>query len=123
MRVVMNIGLDEPTYSKPSTDPKFSTGFRRMARTLTEVIDRFESAYFELHGRKHGQEPTLVVVCYTKHQHVDDLHAAVDTLASVLNQDCIAFIADGAGYLAGPRAAEWQPFNYSWFIHPKEQVL
>lgn len=123
MRVVMNIGLNEPTYSQPSTDPKFSTGFRRMARTLAEVIDRFGAAYFELHGRKHGQEPTLVVVCDTKHQHVDGLHAAVDTLASMLNQDCIAFIADGVGDLAGPKAAEWQPFNPSCFIYPKEQVL
>lgn len=123
MRVLMNIWLDEPTYSKPSTDPKFSTGFRRMAWTFTAVMDSFDSAYFELHGRKYGQKPTLVVVCDTKHQHVDGLHAAVDTLASMLNQDCIAFIADGVGALAGPKAAECQPFNPSCFIHPKEQVL
>ena len=119
MRVILNIGLNAPTVTKPRTEPGYSTGFRRLSRSMAEAIEAFGPCYFELAGRKHGQEPTLVVACNTKHKTIDGVHAAIDVLSSVLNQDRIAFVVDGTGYLSGPAAVEWGEFNNAFFFYPR----
>lgn len=40
-------------------------------------------------------------------------------LSVVLEQECIAQLADGIGALHGPKAAEWGPFNPEYFLQPE----
>lgn len=40
----------------------------------------------------------------------------VKDLSIVLDQDAIAYYYDGAGFLAGPNAEKWGPFNPEYFL-------
>lgn len=52
----------------------------------------------------------------------DDFLRAIGELAALLGEDCIAVHhpASNTGYLCGPRAQKWLPFNRSFF-HPFNQ--
>jgi hypothetical protein len=119
VKVILNIGLDGPTYL---TDLKKRNRVQRMQEAAAALLE-VGPAYFEVHDRKHGKEPTLVVVIETPHKTHDGLHAWVDVLANSLGQDCIAFATADYHDLAGPMAVRWLPFCHSAFIYPKENVL
>jgi hypothetical protein len=119
MKVILNIGLNGPTYI---TDPQKRTRDARLQQAVAQLLE-VGPAYFEVHNRQHGKEPTLVAVIETKHKTHDGLHAWVDVLSSALGQDCIAFATADYHDLAGPMAVRWLPFCHSAFIYPTENVL
>lgn len=41
---------------------------------------------------------------------------ALDRLCERLDQDCVAIIDSLGGYLHGPKAADWGPFNPAYFF-------
>lgn len=47
----------------------------------------------------------------------------VSDLAIVLDQDAIAYYYSGQGFLAGPRASKWGPFNPDFFLLSDGQRL
>lgn len=119
MKVILNIGLNGPTYI---TDPQKRTRDTRLQQAVTQLLE-VGPTYFEVHDRQHGKEPTLVAVLETNIKTKYGLHAWVTMLARDLGQDCIAFATADYHDLAGPMAVRWLPFCHSAFIYPKENVL
>jgi len=60
-------------------------------------------------------ERTLVCQVAT-HCSEDIVERVVYDLCSTLRQDCIAYRYNGDGYLVGPQASKWGPFDPAEFI-------
>jgi hypothetical protein len=65
-------------------------------------------------------EPTLVVEFVTAELDAAgvDVLTVASTICNQLDQDCVALYSTGvgAGFLIGPRASKWGPFNPNYFF-------
>jgi hypothetical protein len=67
--------------------------------------------------RMSNTEPTLVVHTEEDANNiVEDMDRIAGFLCHVAQQEAIAYTIDGVGYMVGPKASEWGPFNASYFI-------
>lgn len=117
MEVILNIGLNTntgtPIEAIDAAQAVADAGFHVVS---TEV---FQS----------DTEPTLVVRAETRPGAEEPARVLVWRIADVLNQDCIAALIPNTvascsiGFLAGPNAAPWGPFNPEFFILPTGERL
>lgn len=108
MKIALNIGLD----SKLGPNSPGST-YQLVSGILGEIT-RSRIA-------QSTTEKTLVCEVETRFDLLD-ASAAIHQLSNILNQDCIAWKHDGAGYLTGPNSAAWQPFNQEFWLEISDAV-
>lgn len=122
--VTLNVGL---LPSETITSPRLSQDKRELEAMRWAFTFLEPGVYVE---RARGSEPTLVLHGVYKRGHVA-LHRDVGTLASLCEQDCVAYQVTASaaqhraypGQLAGPRAEAWRPFDPALFIHPTRRFL
>lgn len=108
MKIILNIGLDVAPENSPTGGPMtlFSPGVREAVELKLGRIDNYQEG-------GSNTEQTAIVAATTES---DDIHGAVSALATMLMQDAIAYTVDGVGYMAGPKAEAWGPFNPAFFL-------
>ena len=77
--------------------------------------------YFTRTMRIPGQEDTAIV-CVHMGSYRAAIWASIINLANNLDQDCIAAVIGGTGYLLGRKTKEYEPFDLRKFIG-KEQAM
>lgn len=106
MATLINLGLVRSAQSK--IDPNGALNVAAVYDCLTTLWGRSWKAWTYVSDT----EPTLVIEVPAKVS-----HATLLRLAHTFDQDCVAAY-DGEGIMAGPKAAQWGPFNPAYFIAP-----
>ena len=90
------------------------------AEVINLLDECFDQSVLDFAVHQSKTEKTLVVLVPTAKVPDDIVYA----LSVVLGQDCIAAVDDGkSGRLCGPKAADWSPFNPSYFLDLKGASL
>lgn len=97
MTALVNVGLDRP-----------DGGINTVRETLDVLAERVPVGRWIV--RESATEPTVVAEVLG----IDRL--AAEYISERLAQDCIAVLTADGGYLAGPKAAEWGPFDPAYFL-------
>jgi hypothetical protein len=87
---------------------------------IVAAVDKLLGNISSIHCHESDSEPTVVAVIDGPDM---DIAKAVNQLCLTLSQDAIAYTVDGEGHMEGPKAAEWGPFNPTYFVQPNGQRL
>lgn len=92
----------------------------QLVKSLKYVVELFIPTELRTEIRQSASEPTLVVELETFAILLND---RLDLLARALDQDAVAGLLNGEGFLIGPKAADWGgAFNPEFFVEPSWSV-
>lgn len=111
LTIILNIGLNAA-----GSDRKAPGAF---GKAVSAAAVYFAAETIRAEQQQSASEPTAVIEIQALPHNLLPLEYIAEQACKLLNQDCIAFTVDGAGYLLGPKAAEWGGvFNPEFFLLP-----